>query len=763
VAQPLASPSATTTYVLTVRELATGRTGSDTVGVTVNALPVANAGAERTIAQGTSSQLGAPATGGTEPYTYAWSATPACAEGSCLSSASVAQPDVTPAESTLFTVVVTDANSCSGSDSVQVTVAPPLVAEAGGDKVICSGQSTPIGLPASGGQAPYTYAWSMSPACTGCLSSTTEASPTASPLVTTTFTQTVTDALAQTASATSVVTVSPSPGTAGANADIDPGASIIIGPTPVSGATYAWTCNRADCALSSSQVAQPVAGPTRTTTYTLEASNGPGCQTRSTLTVSVNLTATTVPLDGELAFPLSSSLLVQFDQPVDPATLNGTTVQLQDALNGSLVAVNLSYNAANRQLSVTPMGTYSAASDYTLVLKGGPGGIASDDTIQPNLFPTDLLVDFTTAAADTTPPTLTFRSPIAGATGVANNTTVVATFSEAVKAATVTGTTFTLTGGGQVAGTVRYDANNRTATFTPLAPLAFSTPYTVSLLGIQDLSGNALTTSWTFTTGTQSDTTAPGVSAVSPVNGASAVASSDPILVTFSESVDPATLTGLRLRLVSQGTHVAGSVSYNSTTRVATFTPAVLLGSLSTYEVHVSGVRDMAGNAMTAPFTSRFTTRQTLFSDNFENGLGAWSLPAPTTGAPWSLTTANFHSSRNSLTESASGRYANSLQSVAELAAPLNISGLTSVTVQFWMRTRTERNRDFLYVDASVDGGPWTQITGGRFSGNLAWAVRSLQIPLSGKSQLRIRFRFESNANKNSDGVYIDDVIIQSP
>jgi len=241
------------------------------------------------------------------------------------------------------------------------------------------------------------------------------------------------------------------------------------------------------------------------------------------------------------------------------------------------------------------------------------------------------------------------------------------------------------------------------------------------------------------------------------------VASSDPILVTFSENVDPATLTGLRLRLVSNGTYVAGSVSYNSTTRVATFTPAVLLGSLSTYEVYVSGVRDMAGNAMAAPFTSRFTTRQTLFSDNFENGLSAWSVPAPTTGVPWSLTTTSFHSSRNSLTESASGRYANNLQSVAELAAPLNVSGLSSVTVQFWMRTRTERNRDFVYVDASVDGGAWAQITGGRFSGNLAWAVRSLQIPLTNKSQLRIRFRFESNATKPFDGVYIDDIIIQAP
>ncbi|MFY0523671.1 hypothetical protein ACN28I_10960 [Archangium gephyra] len=71
--------------------------------------------------------------------------------------------------------------------------------------------------------------------------------------------------------------------------------------------------------------------------------------------------------------------------------------------------------------------------------------------------------------------------------------------------------------------------------------------------------------------------------------------------------------------------------------------------------------------------------------------------------------------------------------------------------------------KDFVYVDVSLDGGAWTPLTARPYTGNLSWAVRSLNLPLSGRSTLRLRFRFESNNTKHFDGVYVDDIIIQSP
>jgi hypothetical protein len=53
-------------------------------------------------------------------------------------------------------------------------------------------------------------------------------------------------------------------------------------------------------------------------------------------------------------------------------------------------------------------------------------------------------------------------------------------------------------GGGKVVGTVNYDANTKTATFTPSGSLAYSTTYTVTITtGVKDASGNALTSSYT--------------------------------------------------------------------------------------------------------------------------------------------------------------------------------------------------------------------------------------------------------------------------
>ena len=104
------------------------------------------------------------------------------------------------------------------------------------------------------------------------------------------------------------------------------------------------------------------------------------------------------------------------------------------------------------------------------------------------------------APPDTTAPTVTAKSPAAGATGVDSGTTVAATFSEAVQSGTI-GLTVKDAGGTSVAGSLGYDSATNKSTFTPTAALAASTTYTVTVSGAKDLAGNTMTTtSWTFTT-----------------------------------------------------------------------------------------------------------------------------------------------------------------------------------------------------------------------------------------------------------------------
>ncbi len=100
---------------------------------------------------------------------------------------------------------------------------------------------------------------------------------------------------------------------------------------------------------------------------------------------------------------------------------------------------------------------------------------------------------------DTTPPTVSSTSPTFNATNVAINTSITATFSEAMAAPTINTATFTLSGG--ITGTVTYSGT--TATFTPSSNLAGATTYTATITtGVTDSAGNAMAApyTWTFTT-----------------------------------------------------------------------------------------------------------------------------------------------------------------------------------------------------------------------------------------------------------------------
>jgi len=107
-----------------------------------------------------------------------------------------------------------------------------------------------------------------------------------------------------------------------------------------------------------------------------------------------------------------------------------------------------------------------------------------------------------TIVLDTTPPTVVSKSPAAGATDATVDTVVTATFSEPMRASTITTSSFTLSASA-VSGMVTYNSATYTPTFTPSANLAGNTTYTATLsTAITDAAGNPLASaySWSFTT-----------------------------------------------------------------------------------------------------------------------------------------------------------------------------------------------------------------------------------------------------------------------
>ena len=166
----MASPSATTTYTVTISDGSC--TGTDQVTVTVDNQLVVRACDDKDICQGGNVELLV-----TNGATYQWS--PATG----LSNTTIANPVASPTTTTTYSVTVRDASGCEGTDQVTVFVTPSDDANAGNDVTTCGGQTAQLN--ASGG---VTYAWSPA---TG-LNSTTISNPVANPSTTTTYTVTVT-------------------------------------------------------------------------------------------------------------------------------------------------------------------------------------------------------------------------------------------------------------------------------------------------------------------------------------------------------------------------------------------------------------------------------------------------------------------------------------------------------------------------------------------------------------------------------------------
>ncbi|MFA4987302.1 MAG: Ig-like domain-containing protein, partial [Candidatus Brocadiia bacterium] len=108
--------------------------------------------------------------------------------------------------------------------------------------------------------------------------------------------------------------------------------------------------------------------------------------------------------------------------------------------------------------------------------------------------------------------------------------------------------------------------------------------------------------------GGSSETAASKVSSTSPSNAAENVAFNRIITATFTEAMDPLTITTATFRVTGPGTTpVLGTVTYVGVT--ATFDPVSLLPADTLFTATItSGARDVAGNALETNFIWTFRT-----------------------------------------------------------------------------------------------------------------------------------------------------------
>ncbi len=321
----------------------------------------------------------------------------------------------------------------------------------------------------------------------------------------------------------------------------------------------------------------------------------------------------TVPVNGAVAVPINQALSATFSVAMTPATIDTTTFTLAETTSGNAVTGAVTYVAAGSVATFTPSANLAPTTEYTATITTGAEDLAGTGLASNYVW------TFTTGALPTAiPPTVVSTIPLDLATDVPINQVVSATFSEAMNPTTINSTTFTLTGPGTtpVSGLLAYAAVGNTLTFTPTANLAPSTLFTATVTtGAQNLAGYGLATNyvWTFTTGTTIATVAPEIVSTVPLNLAKGVALNQAVSATFTEAMNPLTITTGTFQLTGpDAAAVAGTVSYDAINFIATFTPTAPLTASTTYTATVTnGATDLAGNPLGttgAPNPWTFTT-----------------------------------------------------------------------------------------------------------------------------------------------------------
>jgi hypothetical protein len=203
-------------------------------------------------------------------------------------------------------------------------------------------------------------------------------------------------------------------------------------------------------------------------------------------------------------------------------------------------------------------------------------------------------------------PAVISTGPVNAASGVPLNKIVDATFSKKMNGATITQASYTLQQGTTlITGTVTYTDADSTAHFTPSSPLTANTSYIATVkVPVKDKTGNPIIADyiWTFSTGV-----IPAVTATDPLNLATGVILNKVISATFSQVMNPLTVTAASFTLKIGAVLIPGVVNASGTG--ATFTPSAPLTPNTLYTATIStAATNTTGIPIAANYVWTFTT-----------------------------------------------------------------------------------------------------------------------------------------------------------
>ena len=171
------------------------------------------------------------------------------------------------------------------------------------------------------------------------------------------------------------------------------------------------------------------------------------------------------------------------------------------------------------------------------------------------------------------------------------------------------------------------------------------------------------------------------------------------------------------------------------------------------FDLTITTIQDGAPNE-TAVVTIYMGAKDTLFSDDAENGAAAWV--ASGNGIPWSTVSDDSFSGLQCFGDSNGGNSVNNTTNYFSLSQTIDLTATLNPRVSFACKHSIEAG-DIVRFQASVNGGnTWETLK--TFQLNEAWFIASIDLSAY-QSFSNVGFRFEMQTDNfiPSDGFYFDD------
>ncbi|MBK7859007.1 MAG: Ig-like domain-containing protein [Archangiaceae bacterium] len=295
----------------------------------------------------------------------------------------------------------------------------------------------------------------------------------------------------------------------------------------------------------------------------------------------------TTPTNGAINVALTAPITLTFSEDMDPSTMSSSNLYI-DGLTSTVT-----YASATRTATLTPSTPYP---QYTQVYAHVTTGVRDLAGLAMAAQ-----LDLTFRSKDPGPPRVTSTQPANTATGVARSTSVYFFFNEYLAAATINTTNINCSG---VPINTYFMGDNLAIAAQGFNGWPNDALITCHLTtAITDLDGLPLAAQYDFTFHTVDNQGPFIVSRVPDVN-ATGVSISSTVKATFSEALDPATLTTSSFSVIGR----TGTVSYDPATFTVTWADAAPFSNATVYSARVTGaLHDLAGNVAFAT-TWSFTT-----------------------------------------------------------------------------------------------------------------------------------------------------------